>query len=416
MNEHKKNNSSGFIWNMVGAGIVACQASILMIFAARFYNQETSGIISIAYAIAVLTFTISRYGVRNYQVADINEEFSYEQYLKSRCVTIFVTLVGTVIYLFTFCLVGKYSLDKAIIILEVVFLRMVNSLEDVYLGRYQQKGFFSVGARIMAIREILILLVMSILMFNRFSLVYVFGVGVIISIVIEIALINYNYSKLLIERKNIKHDIKIRYILYECFPLCVGSSLAVYISNIPKYITDWYLDEYAQAIVGYLILPVFVVSLLSQFIYTPFVKELVDMNAKKKEYFYFEVLKQVGVIVIISMVVLFFTIFVGLSVLSGIYNIDLTSYKMEFCILLLGGTFYALGYYMTIPITIIKKQRIIAVVYSVSILVATVLQKRMVLYHGIVGVSLLYFIVNMMVSMFFLIVFVKSNRERTTMK
>lgn len=403
--KNKISQTKDIFWNVLGGGLVAMQSSILLIFVARFYNQEMSGMVSIAYAFAVLAFTIARYGIRNYQVTDQKNEYSFREYLIGRYFSVIVTIMLMIIYLGIQFGSDSYSLEKAIIVLEVVLLRMVNAVEDVYLGRLQQVGKFEIGAKLMALREMLLLIVIVVFVIIRIDLRIVLMIGIIFSALTDVIMIFNKRPDLALSEdiQNRKDRDRIRRLLKENFPLCLGTALAVYASNIPKYTTDWYLNEYSQAVVAYLILPVFTIALFSQFAYTPFVKQLGDAYQNGDITLFcrkikFQMLFTTGLAVVICVLCLW----IGLPILSYIYDIDLMKYKFEFVILLIGGALYALEYYLSIPVTIMHKQKLLGCGYIFAIIIAAFSQKWIVTTYEIIGVSLLYCAVNLLISLFFI--------------
>lgn len=403
MNAKENKKSSGFMWNVIGGGLVACQSAFLMFLAARFYSQEEAGMISSAYAIAVLAFTASRYGMRNYQVTDKRDEFTFRSYYYSRHITVIAVILLVLVYLGVSVYFSDYSFNKSLLVLEIVLLRSINSFEDVYLGRFQQMGYFAIGARIMALREMALLICMCIGMMCRLSLSAVFLCGIVISALMDIFLIHEKKDYLFLNDENDTGNDQIVKLLKKCFPLCLGTSLAIYASNIPKYVADWYLDELSQAIVGYLMLPIFVIALFNQFIYTPFIKKLGDLwNEKEHSEFYKRIICQSILIIGMTILVLVFMLVIGLPILSLVYDIDLSPYRSEFVVMLIGGALYALEYYLAIPVTIIHEQKKLAAAYIISILVALIYQKWIVCEYGLKGVAYLYILVNMIITLIFI--------------
>jgi O-antigen/teichoic acid export membrane protein len=188
---------------------------------------------------------------------------------------------------------------------------------------------------------------------------------------------------------NVKHLLKI------CRPLCIGVTLSIYIGNSPKYMIDVYMNEEAQAIFGYIMLPVFAITLLNQFIYQPVVKDLGDLWAKKDvRRFRDSILIQCLIVLGLTVVVIIGGLLVGLPVLSVMYNINLTNYTAEFALLLVGGSLYALAYYLNVPLTTIRKQNYIAVGYLAATCLSLILGRYFVVTYGMLGAAFLYLCVN----------------------
>ncbi len=80
--------------------------------------------------------------------------------------------------------------------------------------------------------------------------------------------------------------------------------------------------------------------------------------------------------------------------LSVLYNVDLTAYQKEFAVLLLGGGFYAMAYYLNVPITTIRKQNYIAIGYVAAAILSVLFGKYFVLAQGMLGAAVLYLCLN----------------------
>ena len=124
-------------WNAFGGGLFAGQMAFILIFISRKSSLETAGIITIAYAIANLILAVSRYGVRNYQITD-TENNTFADYLSARKFSTIIAAVCGIGYLWYSSVFGNYSLYKVIIVGEIIALKLIDGVEDVYLGRYQQ--------------------------------------------------------------------------------------------------------------------------------------------------------------------------------------------------------------------------------------------------------------------------------------
>jgi hypothetical protein len=60
------------------------------------------------------------------------------------------------LYLIACVLTDRYTGHKAMIIMELVILRLIDAFEDVFIGRLQQKGRLDIGARTGTVRQTII--------------------------------------------------------------------------------------------------------------------------------------------------------------------------------------------------------------------------------------------------------------------
>ena len=411
----KKRKSTGFVWNLIGGSLFAGQSVILLFLCARIYDQETAGVVSIAYAVANLIYMIALYGVRNFQVTDSNEQYRFKDYFLLRLLTILIAVILLLVYMLAMYKYNAYTIHKCAVVIMMTMLKMVNAVDDVFGGRFQQRGYFAVGARIGAIREFMTLILISVLICLRADIVVALGCGVVTAVILEAALIEKEKTYLASEAfGGFEFDkIAVSGLLKNCLPLCISTVLAIYLSNIPKYVTDWYLDELTQAIVGYLLLPVFTIALFNQFIYTPFIKNLGDLwNNGDRRGFVKRIGLQSGIIILSSFVVLFVSYWIGIPLLSLLYNIDLSPYITEFILLLTGGGLYALEYYLIIPVTVMHEQKKIAYCFSIAIAVSLIIQRKLAVEYGLMGIGLIYIIVNLFITILLgLVIFLRYKSE-----
>ena len=142
----------GFIWNALYAGLNAIQAAVLLFAISRKYDLTVAGIITIGFTIANLTAIIARYGLRNYQVTDVDEQFRFADYYWSRIISSVGAVLLASVYLVFMAVSGRYSAEKGLIILAIIILKTEEAAEEIYVSRLQQKGRLDIGARIAAIR------------------------------------------------------------------------------------------------------------------------------------------------------------------------------------------------------------------------------------------------------------------------
>lgn len=411
-NESKK---EGFWWNATGGGLSSGQAAILLVFISHQLDITIAGIVTIAYALANLFAAMTRYGVRNYQVTDVNRRFSFGDYFYSRVFSVLLTVGICAVYM-TWCAVSNGdSISKLVILAEITILKLIDSFEDVYLGCYQQSGHFCAGAKIMAVRLILSTSMICITICAGLGIYFSLFSGICVSLILDFYFIHgtFQITKAKIGSMNRNNVCK---LMVKCLPLCIGTTLSMYIGNVPKYMIDIYMDEKVQAIFGYIMMPVFVVMLLNTFLYQPVIKELGDIW-KDKDYKQFRKKIKWQCLIVCGMTVLIIVggMVIGLPALSVIYNVDLSMYRMEFLILLLGGGFYALAYYLNVPITTIRKQKYIAVGYAAAAIASVLTGHIFVIRYGMMGAAVLYLSINILLAIiygFVLLLGIRENSER----
>lgn len=394
--EKEKNRWSATLWNAVACGVFAIQSAVLLIVVSRIFSQVVAGMFSLAYAIANIAMTVGKYGERNYQITDYNPDNTFKAYLVTRWVTVCCTSLVLVCYLLYQYQIGRYTQEKVILIVLIAMLKMIDAMVDVWFGEYQRKGYFLSAVKIMAVQQMVTTISILIMLAVAKDAVYALVVGNLVSV--ASVMVGLHESREAIEARQSLKWKSVREILGKCMPLCIGTSLAIYVGNLPKYAIDAYADEVTQAIFGYLMLPVFVITLLNQFIFQPYIKQLSDMWVNGDRHGYIKkICQQCLVILIIGIGVMLLGLILGLPILSWLYNVELGGYWREFLILLWGGIALAYATYMTIPLTIMRKQNVVALAYGISAVLGGLGQRKLVADNGMMGASVLYAIVTVIV-------------------
>lgn len=401
------------VWNMAGSMIMAFQSVVMLMVLTRVLGLNEAGIFTIAYANANLFVTIGKYGMRNFQVSDVSAQFSFQEYCISRIFTTLVMILVSVIYVVYIGNKNGYSIEKCFIIIWMCLFKVVDSLEDVFHGLYQQKGRLDMAGKTMAFRLgiTLFFFAISIIFFKNLLLALI--VATVITIFLLI-LFNKNTYKLF--REKVKGKVIVPHVmklLKLCFPLFLGSFLSFYIGNAPKYAIDSVLNDELQACYGFISMPIFVVGLLNNFIFNPMIYKLSVMwNEGKKKEFIKNILIQIIIVLGITCVCIMGAYLCGIPILSILYNTDLSPYKSELLILLLGGGFLALSGLLVITITIIRFQNSITFGYVIVSLLAYILSESVVKQYLIKGAASLYLILMVTLCLVFFVFFIYGLKKK----
>ena len=84
----------------------------------------------------------------------------------------------------------------------------------------------------------------------------------------------------------------------------------------------------------------------------------------------------------------------GIPVLSILYNTDLSMYKPQFMLLLVGGIGYALATFASAILTVMRKQNTIAVCYAICSLMCIGSSKFLINLAGFTGAVIQYDVCN----------------------
>ncbi|MCC8049995.1 MAG: oligosaccharide flippase family protein [Clostridiales bacterium] len=406
----KTSERQDYFWNTAAGIINAAEAVVMSMCVTRITDLKDAGILTIAFAVGNLMITIGKFGVRNFQVTDARAQYSFSTYLKSRIITVLLMLAATAAYLLYASARLNYESNKLYAILLICLIYALESLEDVFWGYYQIQNHLAVGAMLFTFRWIAILVTFLIALLVTRNLVVTLLICFIVSIVVFLLLLSYTYPRICSEEdRGIKKllfskekDHKIRSLFYTTFPLFGSTFLAFYVSNAPKYAIDACLSDEVQACYGFVAMPVFVVGLLSNFIYQPVLIHMAtEWKEGRKDKITNRIKKQMMVIFGLFVVCITGAYILGIPGLSLLYHTDLTDYKMELMILMVASGFWAVSSYFGVVLTIMRCQKEMLAAYSVVAVLAFLSLNTVVSLYGTVGAAIAYMILMLLLCVFY---------------
>lgn len=406
----KTNNikRSSYTWNALNAIISALQNPVILLVITRTNGVYDAGVFSIAFAIATLMLYVGLYGLRRFQSSDLDEKYSFSEYHGMRILTCSMMIFVSIIYCIYGMIFTGYSMEKALVIFMICIVKVCQAYSDVYHGCMQQKGRLDVATKSSSIRyglEMAAYATMLVITHNLLLSTAAFMAASIAGLIFTSVNAGGNYCTY---RPSFNRT-KIKALAIEGFPLFASLFLNMYISNAPKYAIDAFLTEDIQAIYNMVFMPAFVVMLIANFIFNPILTTYAELwlestresIAKLKK----QIRKQMLFILLLTVMGLAIAATIGIPVLSVIFGVDLTGYKMELCIVMLGGGALAYATYFSTVITVIRLQKTLIVCYGIIAIAAMLLSKFFVLGYGIAGAAGMYaFLMTILALILFIII------------
>ena len=417
---------SSYIWNMAGSMLNAFQSVIFLMILTRVVGLTEAGVFTIAYADANLFLNIGKFGMRYFQVSDVKQQYSFTAYKRSRYISTLLMFIVSLIFLLYTANLNGYSMHKSLVIMWMCLFKMVDSIEDVFHGRLQQEGRLDIASKMLTLRTSSTILVWTAVLIITDDQMWATAIGTIYTCLCFLWMM-WLVSDCLhpgtvetLEWTGISADRAGQYcnsvgsLLRVTFPLFISTFLSFYIGNAQKYAIDAELSDQMQACYGFIAMPVFVVGLLNNFIFNPMITELSFMWGERDiRGFIKRSFVQMGIVFVITALCLAGGWLIGIPVLSWIYSTDLTPYKADLLILLLGGGYLGLSGLLQTLITIIRMQRYLAFGYGIIALLALLLSNPVVRVYEIRGAAVLYLILMAVLSVAFLGLFLWGVRKKS---
>ncbi len=384
-----------FVWTISSGIVYALQSLVFLAVITNLLGEATAGVYSVGAMIAQQMLTVGKFSVRNYQVSDVREKYSFQDYFAFRTVTCLLAVFIMMGWIFF----GGYRGDRAVIIVGFTLYRVAECFSDLFEGLYQQKGRFDVSGKSQFVKDLLMIAVFVAAVFITrdvaLSSIILAAAAVGLLVLVDFPLVSY-FSSL-----RLRFDLrKIWGLTAACFALFVSSFIYVYINNAPKYaiaglpMPDVERDAF-QGVFSSLFMPVFMVDLLASFTMRIWITRMALFHDKKdRKGFNRIVLKQVGIIGAITVCSMLFMYFFGGFALSLIYGIDLYGYELENMLLMLAGGMVSIYTLFENVIIIYRHQQLSIAISLASTAAAAVIVPVCTRSSGILGACAGYLIVN----------------------
>lgn len=270
MDRNDRNNNAvpnlkaNMLWNAAGNLVYLGLQWLITVLVVRINGYTDAGILSLAMSISAIFQNVASFGVRNYQVSDLQPKYTDSQYVSLRWITCILSFV----LCFGFVQMNSYSLKQEGGILLFMVFRIAENYADVLHGIAQKRNRLDLAGKSFLLR--------GVFTFISFLLSYFVTKNINLSIacmaVISFVLICLYDSKKIHTLSDYHlcfRDKKMKEIVFESLPLCIYMMLSASLTMIPRYCLErimgsealgGYASIYApavlmQAAAGYLYVP-----------------------------------------------------------------------------------------------------------------------------------------------------------------
>ncbi len=380
------NHTRTTFWIFAESALYSLQSAILLLVVTNTGGLQEAGLFTLAYTLTQMLVTIGNFGMRNFQVSDTNEEYSFATYFTSRIFSVFAMVMVCISY----ALLQGYSKQKFLLVIILCVYRMVDAVEDVFHGAFQKARRLDVASKI-ASTKIMVSMV-------TFSVLYIFFHNILIACIgmtIVAAFISFTLNRKVLYAFD-KVDIRIETenvwkLLGGCFPICLGDFFYSYLVNAPKYAIDRIMTEESQALFSILFMPVFAINVLSSIVLKPMIVDLsIAWNGNERSKFMKTIASFLGFLMGITLICASAGKLVGTQILGAMYGIDLHSYANLFTVLIIFGGIAAIDVFLAEVLTIIRKQKYILLSYIIATMADFLFIDRLVRKLALWGAAVSY--------------------------
>lgn len=376
-----------YLWNSVGMGIWGSQFPILTIVATQLAGVELAGMFSMAFVTANLLLYVGNYGVRTYQVSDIDEDHSFNDYQLHRALTCVVMLLVGWLYGH----VRGYGATMSLICLGCYLYRATDALADVYEGRLQQMDKLYLAGISQMLRVVASTIAFAVTLFVSRS-VGAASVAMAVGSAALVVIVSIPMAKFETERSMRLKLKEVVAIFRKCAPLFAALFLYSLVDNIPKFVMEGILSYDNQLYCNVMYFPAHAIVMATGIIYKPQLVRLTNIwnDPNQRGRFNVVIAAMCGVIALITAVVAGFMGWLGIPILSFLYGVDFEQFRPLVLLMVLSGGFSAAIEFFCQIIAVLRQQLSILPLYLVGLVVALVASNVLINALGLAGTVYTY--------------------------
>lgn len=405
----QKSVKNDYIFNMLGSMTNAFVSVLLLVIVSHTSGATVAGIFSICYSTAQMMYTICCFEMRNIQVTDVKQTFTFSDLFTFR---IFTSIL-MILYFSVFCISRGYTGVKLCLMITLTLYMTLLAFSDLFQGNMHLNGYLSLaglslaGSVALAAATFVVVLIISKNVVT--AAICMFAVVLLWLFFYDIPFGN-NFSKI-----KISFNLGKQKQIFLCaLPLFLSSFMQQYIFNSSKYAIDAIMTEVDQSHYGYLSMPIFCINLLSIFVFRPQLVTLSENWLNKKISDFKKTVSKLYIwIIIVTLAALAGGYVLGIPVLEILYGADLSGKRPVFMVLLLAGGFSAACTLTLTLFTTMRKQKLCLYGYVITLIFALIVPEKLVSSLGLMGAAISYLceMALLFVIMFAFFIYVLKRRE-----
>lgn len=405
------------LWNALGSMTYALASMVLAFFVLRILGEKEGGIFGFGYStLGQQFFILAYFGIRPFHITDMRGEFSFRDYHYFRILSSFFAVLLSIFFLLYQYTNGSYTVEKVSILFFLCLYKILDGYIDVYESELQRRGKLYKTGQSLFFRTILsVLVLLCSLLLNKTLLlgVILMNLSQVLSLYL-FAILPLEKTKEL-EAVNLSGENKV--FMQKMKALFSGSVflflsvfLDFYVFSSSKYAVDAVLGSSSSGIYNLLFMPSNFIYLLANFIIRPALPTLAalwqsgdKLRFKKEES---SLMKKVLLLSLLLFGLAFLLSPLALWILEKLLGPaffgKITGERWTFCLLILGGCFYALAnleYYILVTK---RQQRRIFTGYALGAVLSFFTADLMVQEAGFFFASIQFVLMMLFLFLFFL--------------
>ncbi|TDT79867.1 O-antigen/teichoic acid export membrane protein [Bacillus sp. AG1163] len=233
----QKSFVENFSWTLVGNIIYAATQWAIIMVLAKMLGSDAVGIYSLALAVTAPIYMFANLQLRQVQITDINNRFTFGIYFSLRCLSTLLAF-GVILII---CFFNNYSFEAEIIIILIALAKAIESISDLVFGVFQKNEAMDFVSKSLIMKGIMTLIILCVVLFTTHN----FILAILLSFIFTRMFVLLFY-----DLKNAKKitSIKLKFskdelitLTLQSLPLGIVMMLISLNENIPRYFLGHYI-------------------------------------------------------------------------------------------------------------------------------------------------------------------------------
>ena len=380
----KLSTRQNFLWNTFGClTYLGCQWLLTVIVVVASNDYTNSGIFAFVMATGVIYSSLGLFGVRPYQVSDLQEQFTSQNYIAFRLITNASSLV--IFYVYTFLITS----DSSIILASIIYLifKFDESFSDVIYGIYQLNERMDFIGISQILRAFISLLAFTFPLYLtkdlNLAILCMFIGCFLVTLIYDLP-----HAKKFGEIKPKISTSKTKSLFRACFFSMFSAMLIGLIATAVRQIYGITQGSYQLGIYAAIATPAVIIQVAVNYLYSPLLGKFAtardDGSAIYKRYFF----KILGLILLAIIVMVVILSPLGIQVLPIIYGESINEDIAIFPWVLVATGCLGLLYYLMNNFIVLRKRTISLTTSGLGFLVSLITSFFFIQEFGMNGINL----------------------------
>lgn len=267
----QENMKKNVLWNTIGSVFYCMCQWLITVLVVHLGSFEASGQLSLAMTTSSSFSAISLFNMRQFQVSDVNEEYSSKEYFGSRILTCITAQAACMLY----AAVTSNSMSGYWCIVLFMLVRLAEAFVDVFHGINQKFDRYDIIGKSYIARGILTIVAFTTGLIFTKSLVVALTVVAVLNLLVAFTYDFSSTGKL----ENIRPIISRRVLrlLATCIPLVIFSFLLSLENLIPKNLLETVHGVEELGIYASIASPTLVVQVMASVAFAPFLPQFIKL-------------------------------------------------------------------------------------------------------------------------------------------